>query len=43
MASEIAPIEPARASRAMRLGRSGRLQAREHVPSPVHPGLAGGQ
>jgi trimethylamine---corrinoid protein Co-methyltransferase len=43
MASEIAPVEQARPSRSVRLGRSGRLQARGHVPSPVQPGLAGGQ
>ena len=30
-------------TRGTRLGRAGRLQAREHVPSPVRPGLAGGQ
>src|SRR5262245_43985028 len=33
----------ARTSRGARLGRAGRLQAREHVPSPVRPGLSGGQ
>ena len=42
MTAELA-TGPARQSRGARLGRAGRMQAREHVPSPVRPGLAGGQ
>ena len=33
----------ARQSRGSRLGRTARMQARSAVPSPVRPGLSGGQ
>lgn len=36
-------VETNASSRTMRGGRAGRREARSHTPSPVHPGLPGGQ